>query len=130
MTLESQVGRVTGTTWRDGGPGGQACPGRTGAPVAGATVPGRRATASTRRRRTALHSSLRLRLAREVVPDLGEPDVVPRRVAERGVDPVRALLRRLHELHPAALELLVGSVDVVCGQEDRPGASLGHPRTH
>src|SRR4051794_1579824 len=60
------------------------------------------------------------------VPELGQAEVVARRVAEGRVDSVGPLLGRVHELHPARLELLVGGPDVVSGEEDRAGKALRH----
>src|SRR4051794_37085085 len=56
--------------------------------------------------------------------DLREAQMVARGIAEGRVDAVGPLLGLVHELDAARLELLVGRVDVVRGQEDRPGAAL------
>src|SRR3954463_9300261 len=53
------------------------------------------------------------------LPHLRQADVVAGRVAEGGVDAVGPLLGRVDELEAAGLELLVGGLAVVRGEEDR-----------
>src|SRR5436309_16066802 len=69
-------------------------------------------------------------LDRRQLANLGEPDVVARRIAEGGVDPVGPLLRLLGEIDAAPLELLVRGLAVLGGQEDRPGEALRHQASY
>src|SRR6266550_8818954 len=57
---------------------------------------------------------------------LGETEVVARRVAETRVDSVGPLFGLLDELDAASLQLLVGSLDIVGGEEDRAGKPFPH----
>jgi hypothetical protein len=56
-------------------------------------------------------------------PHLGEADAVSGGIAEAGVDAVGALLRGFGEFDAAPLQLLVGRLAIVCGEEDRAGQS-------
>src|SRR4051794_35339828 len=64
------------------------------------------------------------------LPDLGETEAVARRITESRVDAVGAFLGLLGELDAAALELLIGGVDVVGREEDRPREALRHEAPH
>src|SRR5581483_8431533 len=64
--------------------------------------------------------------ARDEVEHLRQPDRIARRVAEAGVDPVRALLGRLGEFDAAIAQLLVRRAAVLGRQEHGAGHPLGH----
>src|SRR5437868_3732069 len=61
---------------------------------------------------------------------LGESDVVPGRVTECSVDPVRPWFWLLHELDSTPGQLFVGGLAIVGGQENRAGKALGHEVPH
>ena len=68
----------------------------------------------------------RLSSDRRGLAHLRQPELVAGRIAERGVDAVRALLGRLGELEPARGELLVGGLRIVGREQDVPGPPLRH----
>src|SRR6266511_175138 len=62
------------------------------------------------------------------LPQLHHSGLVARGVAEPRVDPVGLLVRLLLELDTTALELLVGGLDVVGGEEEAAGGTLRNER--
>jgi hypothetical protein len=54
-----------------------------------------------------IYQNVYIRVDQDLV-ELREPEVVPRRVAERAVDPVRPLFGQADELDPADAELRPG----------------------
>src|SRR3989442_4321453 len=66
--------------------------------------------------------------ARSLLERLHHPEVVPRRVADPGVDAVRLLRRLLRELDAALLELLVARPAVVGREEEAARSALREQR--
>ena len=66
--------------------------------------------------------------ARRPSAQLGEPHLIAREVPESRVDAVRLLGGLLRELDAAGLELLVGRLDIVGGEEEPACGALRHER--